>query len=427
MLYYRLIRPFARIAIRTFYKKIYLTGRENIPTDKPVIFALNHPTAFVEPCILATTLDTELHFLVRGDFFRKSLHNNLLRGFGCLPVFRMKDGGYENIKNNFETFQVTYQTLGRGEPIVILAEGTTVHEKRLRPLKKGTARLAFGTTETQGAEIDVHIVPVGVNYTYADQFRSEVMIDMGKPIRARDFWATYQENNAKGIKELTDELRSRLEERIVIIEEETDEDFVEKQLVLSRNGKPQPVLPVLSKKGSRLKAEKRISEAINKMPAAEKAERKAATNAYFFQLKKLNISDLGLVNVGDFGLGAYLHLLFGLIPFCIGYLVNFPPAFLTGYIGREKIKDIEFRAPVMITVSIAAFLLWYLFLFLLAPFVGGPSLVIKVIILLLSPPLGYFALLYREYFLRFKAAKKAGKTDAAVREELLQKRRKILV
>ncbi|MFK7806382.1 MAG: hypothetical protein AB8F74_01150, partial [Saprospiraceae bacterium] len=60
---YRITRPFAQIAIRTTFRKIYFTNEERIPWDKPVILAINHPTIFIEPCLLATHLDEPLHFL----------------------------------------------------------------------------------------------------------------------------------------------------------------------------------------------------------------------------------------------------------------------------------------------------------------------------------------------------------------------------
>jgi len=78
MLYF-LIRPLARLAILIFYRKVYFTNRDRIPAGKPVIMAVNHPTGFVEPCILAVFTREPLHYLVRGDLFRKPLFNFLLR------------------------------------------------------------------------------------------------------------------------------------------------------------------------------------------------------------------------------------------------------------------------------------------------------------------------------------------------------------
>ncbi|MBK6903255.1 MAG: hypothetical protein IPH04_10715 [Saprospirales bacterium] len=66
---YPITRPLAKIALSVFFRKLYLSGLENIDWEKPVILAANHPTAFIEPCILACWLPKPLHFMVRGDFF----------------------------------------------------------------------------------------------------------------------------------------------------------------------------------------------------------------------------------------------------------------------------------------------------------------------------------------------------------------------
>ena len=176
---YPLVRPLATIAIWAFYRKIYLSNAHRIPKEGPVILAANHPTAFMEPCILACFQDRPLHFLVRGDLFKKNIFASLLRSLNMLPVYRIQDGGYSNLKNNFSTFEDCFRALKDGKAIMILAEGRTIHEKKLRPIRKGTARIAFGALDKYG-EMDLPIIPVGVNYTYADQPRSEVMIDFGE-------------------------------------------------------------------------------------------------------------------------------------------------------------------------------------------------------------------------------------------------------
>ena len=85
---YRFVRPLARIALKTYFSKIYLNGLEKIPADKPIILAANHPSAFLEPCILATTLPRPLHFMVRGDLFQKPLYRALLMSLHMIPMYR---------------------------------------------------------------------------------------------------------------------------------------------------------------------------------------------------------------------------------------------------------------------------------------------------------------------------------------------------
>ena len=92
---YRLVRPLATLCFLVSYRKIYFSHSENIPKDKPVILAINHPTMFLEPCLLACFLDHSLHFLARGDVFSNAFYKKLLASLHILPIFRLKDGGYE--------------------------------------------------------------------------------------------------------------------------------------------------------------------------------------------------------------------------------------------------------------------------------------------------------------------------------------------
>ena len=133
MLYY-IFRPIVRFALKIFFRKINLSNLDNIPVGKPVILAANHPTAFLEPCILACFQKRGLFYLVRGDIFANKSFAYILKGLHMLPVYRKRDRGYGFIKQNYSTFSTCHETLANNRTVMILAEGTTEHEKRLRPL-----------------------------------------------------------------------------------------------------------------------------------------------------------------------------------------------------------------------------------------------------------------------------------------------------
>ena len=146
--FYYIVRPLARIGIWMYYRKIYIANTERIPKNKPVIIAANHPTGFMEPCIMAVFLRRPLYFLVRGDFFRKSYFNFLMRSLNMIPIFRKRDGNFRDLKSNYASFAACYEALRANRTIMIFPEGSAVHEKRLRPLQKGISRLAFGAMQT---------------------------------------------------------------------------------------------------------------------------------------------------------------------------------------------------------------------------------------------------------------------------------------
>ena len=252
---YTAVRPLAKIGLRYYYHRIDLANADRIPKDKPVILASNHPTTFVEPCILACYLDRPLNFLARGDFFEKKIFATLLGGVHIIPIFRYRDAGAEGVKKNHESFRLCYKALAVNKTIMILSEGRCIHEKRLRPIQKGTGRIALGALDNTDLE-EVYIVPVGVNFTYADRARSDVMINFGEPILASEYQELHAENPNRAIADFTDELRKRMAAEIIIIDRQEDEPLLENLLQLYRSEHPRPDFPVITTEEGRNSARK---------------------------------------------------------------------------------------------------------------------------------------------------------------------------
>ncbi len=409
---YRIVRPLAKIALRLTYRKIYFTHPERIPKDKPVILAVNHPTIFLEPCLLACFLPTSLYFLARGNLFNKPIYRKMLNSLHLIPIFRLKDGGYEKLKDNFSTFDYCSQALSERKHILIMAEGSCIQEKRLRPIKKGPARLAFGTFEKYG-DLDIHIVPVGVNYTYPDAWRSEVMFEFAEPIKVSEYQKIYQEDPNEAIRKISLTLRDRLEKVVIIIDKKDDEALVEHLFVVDRNNSPQPIFPVLSNENHRLQSEIRIANKVNQMSAEKKLILNTKANDYFNKIRENKVSDFAVANYDYYTLDRSIILFIGFVPFLIGYLFNYLPIFLAEKVG-EPIKDIEDRFSVVVAVSIATFILYYLALIALAYWLSN---IWFWIFILMLPIWGYFSILYRELYKKWKASKRLSKLAESLIEE----------
>lgn len=331
-----------------------------------------------------------------------------------LPIFRMKDGGYKKLKNNFSTFDRCSATLAAGKVIMILAEGTAIHEKRLRPLQKGTARLAFGTLEKY-ADLDVQIVPVGVNYSNSDQFRSYVMIEFGQPIAAKEYFASYQDEPNQGIKELTKRLREDLKKHIVIIESKEDEALVEKLFSINRNNWPDPPQPAVSKNNHLLKSEISIANSVNTMAEEDKKVLEIKTDAYLNNLKKIGLQDYAIA-IGKIPKPqSLLVIILGFFPFLFGLIGNFLPLKLADVVINKLVKAIEFRASVKVTTAIVTYLLYLFLLFLIFIIIGKYSL---VLILFALPFFGYYALLYQEYYRKWRMLRRLKNIETSDLENL---------
>ena len=421
---YHIVRPIARLGLKAFYRKIYLSHTERIPRKKAVILAANHPTAFLEPCILACFLDHPLYFLARGDLFKKTFYAKILRGLNILPVFRLKDGGYGKLKDNYSTFEACYSALAKRRTIMILAEGRTKQEKRLGGLQKGTARIALGTLERHPNDLEeVYIVPVGVNFTYANQPRSEVMIDFGEPILASHFLQEFEENANQGMATLTDTLRGKLEESMVLIDHPEDEELVEYLLRIYRNERAMPTLPVVAYHRTPLEMEMEVAATVNRLPEKEKKILRQQASDYFLELGNRKISDHALAGKKQNRMLSRICLVLGFPLFLAGFLWNYPPTRLAKYISDTQVETLEFKAPVRWAANLGTYLAYLLAWILIAAFSGAWIIIPAIAILLL---LGYLSLYYLEFFDRYRHSNRASQLSSQVKAELLKKRKELI-
>ncbi len=413
---YSFVRPIAALGLRAFYRKIQLVHTERVPTGKPVILACNHPTAFIEPCLLACFMGRPLYFLVRGNLFQKKIYDALLRSLNMLPIFRLKDGGYGKLKNNFDTFSAVFDALKRNRTVMILSEGSTIQCKRLRPLQKGTARLALGALEEAGLE-EVYVVPVGVNFAYAERPRSEVMIEFGEPLKASDYLAAFRESANQGIVDLTTDLKPAMESCLVNLPGEGDEALGEPFLQMARSEHPQPIWPVVSGSPGRLELEKAVAHRIAALPQSAKPGLQKAADDYLEHLGQFGLTDEALYRRGEKIAGWPLAL--GAPLFWPLYSVH---ALLTRpgkQISENKVKTHEFIMPVRWAVNLGTYLAGTVVMGIAAAIAGSWAVLGCWAAFLL---LGYLSLFYMEHLQRYRLNKRARQVPQSQLEQLLGRR-----
>lgn len=414
---YPVVRPLAALTLKLFFKKIYISNAELLPKGKPTLLVSNHPTTFTEPCIFACFLDRPFYYLVRGDFFENPFFDALLRDLHMIPIYRLKDGGYKNLKQNFSTFDSTLKWLKAGKTVMILAEGTAIYEKRLRPLRKGTARIVLKAME-EAPDLDLYIAPVGVNYTDSNKMRSEVMIRFAEPFPASDFFGPGKGPKGFEINRFTQYLKEKLTENIVIIEQPEDEWLTERLLEIQRNNFKPGHNRSLDSDGRLLQMEIQMANAINRMENNHKIKLKKETKQYFSRLDELGITDKILKNppARTFLPGSYLV-------FLAGYILNWPPLMMVLYIVENKIIFNEFFGSVRIATSLGFFLFYYIFVFLILMTIFG---IPGIFIFALFPLLGYFSLKYWFWRRDWKTYVRYRKLSDVEKENLLSTRGALL-
>jgi len=415
MLYF-IIRPFTHLGLLAFCKKIYLSTAKSIPNDRPVILACNHPTAFLEPCIMASFLKHPLYFLVRGDFFKNSFYRRLMHSLHLIPIYRSTNANFKELKQNISILDEVGQQLNKNISLMILVEGSASIRKGLRPIQKGIARLAFETYEKYGRD-DLEIIPVGANFDYPTEFRMTGLIHLGEALPIRDYLHLYRENEKKAIRKLMQDIQAGMRQNIIHIEKEADETLVEQQLLLYRNSQKEKRFPIIKRTSTRLKEEIQIAEQINQMETTEKDQLKQATSTYFDILKTFKLSD---ATVGKpFAWWHLVVLILGLPIFIIGAAFNFFVPFFAYKIAEKNIKKIQYLMPVTWGISNTTYIIYWFILFAIALFLMTWY---WSLLLLIIPILGYVAILYYELFQEWKQIARWQKCASEVQEQILKSR-----
>lgn len=360
-LFYYFIRPIAQIGVWVYYRKIYLSHLDHIPKNKPVIMAANHPTGFMEPCVMAVFMWRPLYFLVRGDFFRKPIFNFLLRSLNMIPIFRGRDGNFRDLKSNYASFEACYQALGQNRTIMIFPEGNAKHEKRLRPIQKGVSRLAFGAFENSDDLEDLYIVPVGVSYTYSERPRSEMMVSCAPAISVRQLLQETGHHFATFDKKLRVKLTEDMQANLVHIYDEADEHLVELlQQVNRAEVRDQKVFPVLSGDRRLLTADHDIANQVKGWPEEKKTGLLELAKTLFQELERHRIPVHMLTQRKRTQWWRALWLFISALPVWLGYVFTFPATAPAKRITDTRVKRTEFYSPVFLATHLGTFLIFYL-------------------------------------------------------------------
>ena len=173
---------YARLAIKVYCRRIVINKPEVLKAKGPLLLAANHPNSFLDGIILTTLFDEPVHSLARGDAFKYTWIDKFLRSIQLLPVYRTSEG-VENLEHNYTTFAACQETFKEKGIVLIFSEGRCENEWHLRPLKKGTARLAISSWQKN---IPLSVIPVAFNYSSFKRFGKEVHLLFGEAITAKD-------------------------------------------------------------------------------------------------------------------------------------------------------------------------------------------------------------------------------------------------
>ena len=169
------ITPLARLVYRP-----RIEGRDNVPTDGPVIFASNH-LSFIDSIAIPVAAPRPVHFLAKSSYFEGTgisgaIERSFFESIGAIPVRR---GAGQAALDALDQQRVL---LEEGLAVALYPEGTRSDDGRLYKGRTGAAFLALQT----GAPV----VPVGLIGTdkvmprgaKIPSLRERITVKFGEPI-----------------------------------------------------------------------------------------------------------------------------------------------------------------------------------------------------------------------------------------------------
>lgn len=132
-MFYFLIRWCSLIFLK-LYLWLRIDGAKNIPEKGPFILAANH-SSYLDPLILAASIDRPLHFVMRDKLLAFPLLGWILKRSNTIPVKRHG--------RDMAAVKKALGVLKDGRVLAIFPEGTRTKDRKLKRAKTGIGMFVY--------------------------------------------------------------------------------------------------------------------------------------------------------------------------------------------------------------------------------------------------------------------------------------------
>ena len=119
---HRILNILIDLVVNTFFRRIDVTGLENVPATGPLIIAGNHPNALMDGFLLISKCGRwPIHFIANSKLWNYPLLGSLLDALGAVPVHRREE--HEGDVDNKDAFERLYEVIESGNCMGVFPEG----------------------------------------------------------------------------------------------------------------------------------------------------------------------------------------------------------------------------------------------------------------------------------------------------------------
>jgi 1-acyl-sn-glycerol-3-phosphate acyltransferase len=177
-----------RFLVGLFFRRVELSGAENVPQSGGGILIAWHPNGLIDPALIISTFPRSVVFGARHGLFKWPVVGQLMQALGTVPIFRasdMKDADDETRrKANRQSVDALAQAVCDGRFAALFPEGVSHDDPFLQDLKTGAARLFYRARQLCDAKgVPPVIIPVGLHYDNKTAFRSNALVEFLPPLR----------------------------------------------------------------------------------------------------------------------------------------------------------------------------------------------------------------------------------------------------
>ena len=180
---------FLKFLVHIFCQVVFfvkLIGKENLPSEGPVILAVNH-TSLWDPPVLIASVPRHMRVMAKKELFDHKMLSPILKIADAFPVSRGS--------NDIGAIKTALQTLKEGDMFTIFPSGKRVLANESSEAKAGVALIA--------ARSGAPVIPVAMRGGY------KVKIYFGQPVTMKP--ANGKKPTGDELKAFADEIMEKIE------------------------------------------------------------------------------------------------------------------------------------------------------------------------------------------------------------------------